>query len=151
MNIFFIYENSQICLYFGFSKTPIFLPILEEVLKKNPFFCLSPIRRTSGRIFFFRCAGDCGGLRGFLRGFHLCVFTYPPDPAVVKGVLCTLKYYLKILDQTKADMLQKNLYFWNKIGSAGLKLCEILYFCKNNFMNECVVNQKNYFSFSLDV
>ena len=59
MNSFVIHKNSQICLYFGFSKTPIFLP--RKFWKKNPIFCLSSIRRKS---FFAQNLH-------LLAGFHL--------------------------------------------------------------------------------
>jgi hypothetical protein len=47
-----------------------------EVLKKNTIFCLSPIRRTSGR------KSVVAQNLHLLAGFHLSAFTYPPDPAV---------------------------------------------------------------------
>ena len=51
--------------------------------EKKPIFCLSPIRGRQGEeVLIIRCVGDCGGLRRFLRGFHLSAFTYTPDPAV---------------------------------------------------------------------
>jgi hypothetical protein len=63
--------------------------------RKRLSFCLRSFEKTlsfafhlsAGRrgekVFIFRCVGDCGGLRRFLRGFHLSALTYPPDPAVL--------------------------------------------------------------------
>jgi hypothetical protein len=81
--------NNFFEIYFSrFSKYPI-----SDKSRKVKY---SRVRRI-GKSFFVDCVGFCvscvdfcvrgvgfcGGLRRFLRGFHLYAFTYTPHPAVL--------------------------------------------------------------------
>ena len=68
MPIFWLLENAYLFAW--------------EVLKTLYFAFHLSAGRQGEKVFIFRCVGDCGGLRRFLRGFYLSAFTYPPDPAV---------------------------------------------------------------------
>ena len=66
-----------------FSGSPILLPIR--------IFCIHLYARRLKKINLFRCVGFCGGLRRFLRGFHLYGLTYTPDAAVFDSEILTLE------------------------------------------------------------
>jgi hypothetical protein len=75
MPIFWLFENAYLSAW--------------EVLKKNPIFCLSPIRRTSGRKSFL--FSDALAIAEAYVGF--CVgLTYPPSP--IRRILLYLYTYI---------------------------------------------------------